>query len=261
MDLIKKILTSKNLYFSLIAIIIVLIIYLILKRAINKVADKEKEKISKKRLTYLRLLKSILKYVSIAFLILTILQINGINVTSLIAGLGLVSVIGGLSLQDALKDIIMGFNLIVDDYFSVDDVITIDDVEGKVISLGLKNTKILELSTGCILVIANRNISKAKIAIDRQGITLPLPYELSSKDADKVIDLICQEINTLKNVKNAKCLGIDAFAPSAIEYKLVFDCKAEDKVTLKRQAQCIIKRILDENNIAIPYMQIDVHNK
>ena len=260
MDILKKILTSKNLYFSLAAVLFTVFAYFLLKKVINKVANK-RDHLSKRRLTYFRLLKNILKYASIIVSVLTILQINGVNVTSLIAGLGLVSVIGGLALQDALKDIIMGFNLIIDDYFSVDDIITIDDVEGKVLSLGLKNTKILELSTGATLVIANRNISKIKIANDKQGITLPLPYELSSKDADKIIDLICQEIMTLKGISKAACLGIDSFAASAIEYKLVFDCKAEDKVALKRQAQCIVKKVLDENNIAIPYTQIDIHNK
>ena len=85
----------------------------------------------------------------------------GFNVTSFIAGLGVVSVIVGLAVQDALKDIIMGFNIIVDNYYSVGDIIKIGDVEGKVVELGVKATKLKDINTDNILVIANRNISQA----------------------------------------------------------------------------------------------------
>ena len=55
----------------------------------------------------------------------------------------------------------MGFNIIVDNYFSIGDVIRIGDVEGKVLELGLKATKIKDINTDGILVIANRNITQA----------------------------------------------------------------------------------------------------
>ena len=71
-----------------------------------------------------------------------ILQINGVNVSSIIAGVGVVSVIIGLALQDALKDIIMGVNVLVDDYFSLGDIVKLDDIEGKVVEIGIKNIKI-----------------------------------------------------------------------------------------------------------------------
>ena len=62
-----------------------------------------------------------MKYSNIFYIIATlfVLQLLGFNVSSVIAGVGIVSAIVGLSLQDALKDIIMGFNIIIDSYFSV----------------------------------------------------------------------------------------------------------------------------------------------
>ena len=76
------------------------------------------------------------------------MQIYGVNVNSLVAGLGLVSVVVGLAIQDPLKDIITGVNIITDDYFSLGDVIKVDDVEGKVVQLGVRTTKIKDIANG-----------------------------------------------------------------------------------------------------------------
>ncbi len=105
------------------------------------------------------------------------MQLLGFNVSSLIAGLGVVSVIAGLALQDALKDIIMGFNIIVDNYFSVGDIIKIGDVEGKVIELGVKSTKLKDVNNDNIFVIANRNISQSLRLSDQLVVDVPVSYD------------------------------------------------------------------------------------
>ena len=76
----------------------------------------------------------------------------------MLAGVGIVSVIIGLAIQDALKDIIRGFSILSEEYFSVGDVVTYGDITGKVLVLGLKTTKIKDISTENIISIANRNI-------------------------------------------------------------------------------------------------------
>ena len=58
-----------------------------------------------------RLVTGVFKYSVTCGVVLIILQINGVNVNSAVAGLGIASTIVGLSLQDVLKDIIMGINI------------------------------------------------------------------------------------------------------------------------------------------------------
>ena len=55
----------------------------------------------------------VVKTIIIACAILMVLEINGINVTSLVAGLGLASAAVGLALQDFLKDSIMGVHMVL----------------------------------------------------------------------------------------------------------------------------------------------------
>jgi hypothetical protein len=57
-------------------------------------------------MTFINLLRNATKYIFLFLGVLIILQINGVNVTSLMAGVGIISIVVGLALQDALKDII-----------------------------------------------------------------------------------------------------------------------------------------------------------
>lgn len=255
--------TSDNLIVSLIIILIGMIVYSIIKNMISRASDRKvkNDQISKKRKTYLRLFNSIFKYLVIIIVCVLVLQVYGINVTSIIAGLGVVSVIAGLALQDALKDIIMGFNIIVDEYFSVGDILKIGDVEGKVVVLGFKSTKILDIYTGNMLTISNRNISEALVISKDVYIDVPLPYELKLTRVEKVMETIINEIKELDSVEDAMYLGPALFDSSAINYKIKVVAKSSIKGQTKRDALRIIKLTLDKNNIDIPYTQIDIHNK
>lgn len=261
MDKIKNFLVSKDIITSAGIILFGIIIYFFLRRLTNKIVKTDNNIINNKRKTYVRLFRNIIKYIIVIAVILIVLQINGINVTSLITGLGIISVIAGLALQDALKDIIMGFNIIVDNYFNVGDVIKIDNLTGIVVELGLKRTKIKDIDTGDILSIANRNITQALVLSNKMDIDITLPYEEKLPRIEEILNLIIEEISKIKEVSNVEYKNIEEFGDSAIFYRIRIYCNPELKPEIRRNSNRIIKDILDENNISIPYKQIDIHNK
>ncbi len=251
---------STELIVSLIIVILGFLIYFLLKCLINKILDKRKY-VSKKKKTYLKLFKSIFKYVILIVVVVLVLQVNGINVTSIIAGLGIASVIAGFALQDAIKDIIMGFNIIVDEYYSVGDVVRIGEIEGKVLELGLKSTKMVDINTNDIFVIANREISKSLVVSTQFDIDIPIPYKEKISRVESIIEEIISQAKDLKNITNIEYRGLNKFGESAIYYKIRMYAKAEYQPQLKRDINRIIKLELDKNNIDIPYLQVDIHNK
>lgn len=264
LDEIVPFFTNKKIYMSLIVIFIGIAIYRIIKASFNRISNKNRgtELINKKRKTYFRLFTNIIKYVILLIVVVVVLKIYGINVTSIIAGLGLASVIAGLALQDALKDIIMGFNIIVDGYFTVGDILKIDNIEGKVLELGLKTTKLQDIANGNIYTVANRNISSALVLSNELYIEVPLSYELDLKTADKVLTEIAEKIAKLENVDECKYLGLNEFNDSSIAYKIkIILTKPNVKFQTRRDANGIIKTELDNNGISIPYPQLDVHTK
>ena len=256
----KTSILTTEIIISIVIVLMAIVIYFIAKRIVNKIMERSK-KTTKKGRTYIKLFNNILKYALIIVTVVAILQLNGINVTSIITGLGIASAIFALALQDAVKDIIAGVNIIVDEYFIVGDVLKIGDIEGKIIELGLKSTKLRDVNNENVLVIANRNIMQALKLSDQLVVDIPLPYEENTTYMEEIIDTIITEIKNIENVKDAKYVGINKFADSAVIYRLLLYCSPEHKLSVKRSALRIIKLELDNRNITIPYTQIDIHQK
>ena len=102
--------------------IVIVIAGVILWRVLKRLQRKWKEKNGGLSTTS-NVVFDIIRFLFFFLLIVVLLQINGINVTGLLTGLGVVSVIVGLALQDFLKDIIMGVHTLFDKFFQVGYVI------------------------------------------------------------------------------------------------------------------------------------------
>ena len=190
-----------------------------------------------------------------------LLKVNGVDVSSVLAGVGIVGVIFGLAIQDWLKDIIRGGSILSDNYFSVGDVVNYKGIEGKVLVIGLKTTKIKELKTGYVKSIANRNIDEIDVVSNLIYVSVPMPYELSVAKAEEVINNIVTNIKENNNVNDCEYVGINEFADSSISYYLKIDCNQLYKWQVRRDALRTALLELERNGIAIPYTQIDIHEK
>ena len=258
---------DNTIYTQIVSSIVVIIIAIIIYQAIlhffehgEKKYAKNKEE-AKKRITYVKLFKSVLRYIIIIATILTIMQVNGVNISSLFAGLGIAGAIIGLAIQDWLKDIIRGSSIISDNYFSVGDIVKYNDIEGKVLVIGLKTTKIQELKTSNIISIANRKIEEIQIVSNKVYIEIPMPYETNLETAEKAITDIVQSIKNNNNVTDCNYRAVNELAESSINYFIEVNCNPENKLQVRRDALRTILDEMDKNNIKVPYRQIDIHEK
>ena len=247
--------------YSCLVIILAIIIYKLVIRITEKTIESSKAFNNKKIKTYIKLVKSINRYILIIVVLIIILKIYGIDVSSLLAGIGIISVIIGLAIQDYLKDVIRGTSIITDDYFSVGDIIKYKDIEGKVLAVGLKTTKIQELKTSNIYSIANRNIEEVSVISNVIYVSVPLPYELKLKEQHKVIDDIVKIVNKDSLVEDCKNVGLTELADSKIEYLLKVKLDPVNKLQVRRNVLEHIIEGLELNNISVPYNQIDIHQK
>ena len=220
MDYLKKVFESMskyNLIRSIVIIIVSIVIYNVLIFLITKISEKGTKKLlnTKKGKTYIKLVKSIIRYIFIIITLLVLLQANGIDVSSMLAGVGIISVIIGFAVQDALKDIIKGFDIISDSYYQVGDVIKYGDIEGKVISIGIKTTKVEDVRSFNLISISNRNIEQVEVVSHLINIDVPMPYELKVEDAESVIMDIVSLVKSLNNVEECEYRGVNDLADSS----------------------------------------------
>lgn len=265
MDVIKNILENIWVQRGIWSFIVVLFSGLIY-RIISKFLDKKEKKNTKilsqkKNKTFIRMLKSIVGYTLGIVTVLMVLQIYGVNVTSMLAGVGIAGIIIGLALQDALKDIFRGFDIVSDGYYDIGDIINFGENTGQVLSVSLRTTKIQDINTGNIVSIANRNINQVEVVSDIIYLNIPMPYEVPVEKAEKVLGSALVSIKKHADVTDAKLLGANKLSDSAIEYLFAINCPPRLKLPVRRSAIRTIITTLESNKISIPYPQLDVHTK
>ncbi|MBR6505416.1 mechanosensitive ion channel family protein [Candidatus Saccharibacteria bacterium] len=228
-----------------------------------KAKEKKNSKIlsSKKNKTYLRMFRNIIGAVLGVVTFLTILQIFGVNVSSMLAGVGIASIVIGFALQDALKDIIRGFEIISDGYYDIGDYVKYGDTVGEVLSIGLRTTKIQDMNSMNIVSIANRNIDQVEVVSEYIYITVPLPFEIKPDAADLLMTEIAKEVKKQKDVESCEYQGLNSIAESTLNYQIALTCDPANKLTVNREALQVIVRVLAAHKLRLPYNHLVVHGK
>ena len=256
-EFIEKIVQTKYLN----SILVIIISYIVYKTIVYLVLKGSKNLTSNRGKTYLKMIKSIFRYLILLVTVIVLLQINGVNVSSMLTGVGILSVIIGFAVQDVLKDMIKGFDIISDKYFQVGDVIKYKEIEGKVLAIGLKTTKVEDVRSFNVISIANRNIEQVEVVSNAINTFIPVPYEVSIENAEKAMSDIVNKIKQMDDVDDCNYKGVSELADSSIKYMINTRCNPLLKVQMERNVlRCVLKG-LAENNIQVPYNQIDVHTK
>ena len=97
-----------------------------------------------------------------SIIVLLALDNLGVNVTALVAGLGIGGVAVALALQKILGDLFASLSIMLDKPFVVGDFIVIDDYMGSVEHIGLKTTRVHSLS-GEQLVFSNSDLLSSRL--------------------------------------------------------------------------------------------------
>ena len=259
-----------QIYLPIIYICIAVLINSMLKRLLDRIIKRKQENYNKNSYNYKKtetfkvLLKNIIKYIIIVFLILAILTVYGIDVTSVLAGLGIVGVVLGLALQDLAKDIIAGFSIILENQYAIGDTISISGFKGEVIFLGLKTTKIKNYE-GQVKIIANRNATEVinysmenSLAI----VVVDVSYDEDSEKVEQVLNELAEELTRIlpKLKGKVELLGIQELSSSSVRYRIIAPTISMEHFDIERKIRKSVKERLDKENIKIPYQQIEVHN-
>lgn len=244
--------TIKQVYGTILTLILGTIIYKLIYKAFEKIVIKGKDDFEKKRRkTVVNIIQNVFKYVYVILIIIILLQIFGVDTKNFIAGLGIAGVVIGLALQDALKDIISGVSIIMDDYFVVGDIVEIKGFKGKVTSLGLKATMI-ENENGTINVLTNRTIDNV-INYSKKSPKLILITSISGVNKQETVEKhlikLCEELNDLKNVKDVKYLGIEEILDNNVNYAIEVNCQRGQEDVIKREFNKKIKVLLDNEKL------------
>ena len=214
---------------------------------IKKFFLKEKNKASK---TSINLIGKIFKGILWAIGLLLILSNLGIDITSLISGLGIGGIAVALALQNVLGDLFSSFALHFDKPFEVGDYIVIGSHSGIVQKIGIKTTRIMALQ-GEEIVISNQELTSTRIQnfkkMEERRIcfSFGIVYEISSeklKQIPKIIEKIIQN-NKLIHFDRAHFVKFD---DSALLFDVVYYISSSEYTVYRQVHQEILFKIKEE---------------
>lgn len=237
-------------------------VFILITNKIIQVKYFSSAKLKGEKMTVVHVLTGIFQALIVIAAVITVLQINGVNVTSALTGLGIAGAVAGLAVQDALKDAIMGIHIISDRFFSVGDVVKYKDTEGVVIDFNIRSTTIKDTDNGTVITICNRNISEIT-RMPKSTVTnldLPISYEEDYKHVNRTFEDICKKIQQFDGIDNCLYKGVQDFGTSAVIYRLQFSCLPEKRFELRRACLKTAQKELTDANIKIPYDLLVVHN-
>lgn len=247
-------------------ILIGLLIYEVLKLIIKKAEKRnfENRHHQKRVKTISGLIINIIKYITIIVVFIAILANFGVNVKSIIAGLGVTAALIGLAFQDLAKDLIAGISIIMEDQYEIGDTIEVNGFLGEVVGLGLRTTRVRNLK-GQTLIIANHTITEIinyNLADNMAIIDVSVAYEENLEKVEKVLTELSVELKKKypKIKKNIQILGVEELEASGVVYKVGIPSSTGSYFEMQRILRKEIKLAFDKAKIKIPYQQIEVHN-
>jgi small-conductance mechanosensitive channel len=141
-----------------------------------------------------------------AVVLLLILENLGVDVTALVAGLGVGGIAVALAVQNILGDLLASLSIVLDKPFNIGDFLMIDDYLGSVEHIGLKTTRMRSLS-GEQLVFSNADLLKSRIKnsgrmFERRVVfTLGVTYETPHEQLQRIPDIIRAAVETQSPVR------------------------------------------------------------
>lgn len=158
--------------------------------------------------------------------ILVALENLGVNITALVAGLGVGGVAVALALQNVLGDLFASLSIALDKPFMVGDSLTIDTFVGKVEHIGIKTTR-LRSESGEQIILSNADVLKSRVRnFGRQEearilVTIRATYDTPAeklKELPKLLEKIVREQTVVRFERcHLRTLGESSF-PFELSY-------------------------------------------
>ncbi|THF73531.1 mechanosensitive ion channel family protein [Cohnella fermenti] len=194
-----------------------------------------------------KLVKNAVSYVVNFIVILLILGEFNINLAPLLAGAGVIGLAIGFGAQSLVKDIITGFFIILEDHFSVGDVIETGKFKGTVEMIGLRATR-LRSWTGEVYVIPNGSIADVTNYSVNNSLAVVDVSIAASEQLDKAMEVVRAVLGRFEDVSlisTPELLGVQTLTASDVTLRITAVCRPNTQATVSRHLYAEIKKAFE----------------
>ncbi|MEM8616115.1 MAG: mechanosensitive ion channel family protein [Pseudomonadota bacterium] len=159
--------------------------------------------------------------------LLLIMSNVGMDVTALLAGLGIGGIAIGIAAQGVFRDLFSSLSIVIDKPFQIGDIVRYgSETWGAIEEIGLKTTR-LRAKSGEQIIISNTNLldceihNMTRMSKRRIETGFGVIYQTSPTVAERIPGIVAAMVKDLQGVEFDRC-GLTAFGPSSLDYTLVF---------------------------------------
>ena len=182
--------------------------------------------------SFLVIIKALLKGTAVVLAVLLLLSNMGLNVTSLIAGLGIGGIAIAFAFQNILEDIFSSLSIYLDKPFKEGDFIIIGNDMGVVKHVGIKSTRVQALG-GQELIVSNRELTSTRVnnykRMEKRRIvfTFGVTYETPLSKVKKIPDVVREVVTSTQNTEFDRA-HFKSFGDSALLFEVVYYVTSPD---------------------------------
>lgn len=195
-----------------------------------------------------------------------VLTLMGVNVSTIVASLGIAALILGFGAESLIADVVTGIFILFENQFNNGDIIEIAGFRGTVESIGIRTISLRDAG-GNIKIINNSDLKNilnrsesGSVAISEIGVS----YKVDLNDLEKRIGDMLEDIRKRNEevfIGEVKYLGVERLADSQVVLKFKADVNEKDIFSGRRLLNKELKCAFDKEGFEIPFPQVDVHNK
>lgn len=197
--------------------------------------------------------------------LLTVMQTVGLDVMSLVTGLGIGGLAVALAAQETLGNVLGSLQVMTDQPFSTGDFIRVNGLFGRVEEVGLRSTKLMT-PEGVRIVIPNRMIAQAAIhnCSAHQGITetfdLGLTYDTTAKQVQQATEMASDVIAAHPNTSDDAVVHMVSFGDFSLNLRVVYFHTNFDAVARTRhEVNLAIKDAFDDAGLQFAFPTQTLH--
>ncbi len=206
-----------------------------------------------------------IRYAGFAVMVLTVFHRLGIDIRAILGAAGIAGVAIGFAAQTSISNIISGLFVITERAFRINDVIEVEGTIGTVQSINLLSV-ILKTFDSQYVRIPNETIIKANLInysqfpYRRVKTELGVAYGTDLRKLEQILLSVAKN-NAFIIDDPAPSILWTSFSTSSIDLTLMAWTKIEDFVNLRNSLFVEIDERFKQENIAMPFQQLDIHIK
>lgn len=219
-------------------------------------------------ITALSIFTLLAKVIASSLILLVMLDQMGINITALVAGLGIGGVAIAFALQNVLGDIFASLAIVLDKPFKVGDVIGLNQLVGTVQRVGLKTTRIRSVA-GELLIVSNSTLLSSNIQNfgdmhERRTIEiLGVDYNTPHAKLEKIPDLARAAVFSQKGTR-VEDITLNQLAESSLNFEIIYHIQNTTEIKWKQVQHGVrmeLIRLFEKEGISFAYPTRTVYTK